>query len=160
MFFFGSCKCKKTSHETDMTFCTLVLTLLLTTGFMTDVQAVTTFIIEPPYNPLVTGFNNVTVRALFPKPTESGDTCSWFYGGELDSFQFYSLGDCDLAPSGIYDSISCTNQTIAGTSHIITVLTTTQPLAPGNINFEVRCDIANNTGPISTTVQGEYLVFV
>ncbi|XP_076799915.1 uncharacterized protein LOC143445010 [Clavelina lepadiformis] len=37
---------------------------------------------------------------------------------------------------GTYDSITCTQQTIDGTSHIITTLTVTQPLVAGNLNIE------------------------
>ncbi|XP_076799914.1 uncharacterized protein LOC143445009 [Clavelina lepadiformis] len=114
---------------------------------------------DPPYNPLATGFNNLMVTAQFPTPTDFGDACAWFYGGELDSgsgAQFYSglFGGCVVPSPGTYDSITCTEQTIDGTSHIITTLTITQPLVAGNINIEVECNTATNTpGPITRTVQ-------
>ncbi|CAK8677365.1 unnamed protein product [Clavelina lepadiformis] len=106
----------------------------------------TKIITDPPNNPLATGFNNLIVNAQFPTPTSSSDSCSWYYGGELDSgsgTQFYSeVFGCDPPAPGTYDSITCTEQTIDGTSHIITTLTITQPLVAGDINIEVRCAIA------------------
>ncbi|XP_076802234.1 uncharacterized protein LOC143446477 [Clavelina lepadiformis] len=120
--------------------------------------ATTTISTDPPNNPLATGFNNLIVTAQFPTPTDSSDACSWYYGGELDSgsgASFYlRIFGCDPPAPGTYDSITCTEQTIDGTSHIITTLTITQPLVAGNVNIEVRCSIATNTpGPITRTVQ-------
>ncbi|XP_076801205.1 uncharacterized protein LOC143445776 isoform X1 [Clavelina lepadiformis] len=120
--------------------------------------ATTTISTAPPYNPLATGFNNLIVTAQFPTPTSNTDSCFWFYGGELDSgggASFYSGAfGCDFPAPGTYDSITCTEQTIDGTNHTITILTITQPLVAGNINIEVRCIIATDTpGPITRTVQ-------
>ncbi|CAK8677349.1 unnamed protein product [Clavelina lepadiformis] len=121
--------------------------------------ATTTISTNPPYNPLATGFNNFIITAQFPTPTSNTDSCSWFYGGELDSgggVQFYTgvFGGCDPPAPGTYDSITCTEQTIDGTNHIITTLTITQPLVAGNLNIEVRCNIATNTpGTITRTLQ-------
>ncbi|XP_076801218.1 uncharacterized protein LOC143445786 isoform X1 [Clavelina lepadiformis] len=102
---------------------------------------------DPPNNPLATGFNNLIVNAQFPTPTSNTDRCFWFYGGELDSgsgASFYSglFGGCVAPSPGTYDSITCTEQTIDGTNHIITTLTITQPLVAGDISIEVRCAIA------------------
>ncbi|CAK8677492.1 unnamed protein product [Clavelina lepadiformis] len=126
---------------------------------MPNVSATTTISTDPPYNPLATGFNNFIVTAQFPTPTDFGDSCSWLYGGELDSgsgAQFYSgvFSGCDPPAPGTYDSITCIEQTIDGTNYTITTLTITQPLVAGNINIEVRCIISTNTpGPINRTVQ-------
>ncbi|XP_076801645.1 uncharacterized protein LOC143446066 [Clavelina lepadiformis] len=114
---------------------------------------------DPPNNPLATGFNNLIVTAQFPTPTSNTDTCSWFYGGELDSegsgASFYSglFGGCAVPSPGTYDTITCTEQTIDGTNHTITILTITQPLVSGNVNIEVRCTTATTPGPITRTVQ-------
>ncbi|XP_076799904.1 uncharacterized protein LOC143444998 [Clavelina lepadiformis] len=116
---------------------------------------------NPPNNPLVTGFNNLIVTAQFPTPTSSSDSCYWYYGGELDSgsgASFYSgIFGCDPPAPGTYDSITCTEQTIDGTSHIITTLTITEPLVAGNINIEVSCAIAVIIpGSVTALVQGEH----
>ncbi|CAK8677363.1 unnamed protein product [Clavelina lepadiformis] len=120
--------------------------------------ATTTISTDPPNNPLATGFNNLIVTAQFPTPTLSTDSCSWYYGGELDSgsgAQFYNavFGGCDLPSPGTYDSITCTEQTIDGTNHTITILTITQPLVAGDITFEVRCSITITPDPTTRTVQ-------
>ncbi|CAK8677347.1 unnamed protein product [Clavelina lepadiformis] len=122
--------------------------------------AITTISIDPPINPLATGFNNLIVTAQFPTPTPTtfGDSCSWFYGGELDSgsgAQFYNveIDGCEVPSPGTYDSITCTEQTIDASFHTITALTITQPLVAGNLNIEVRCSFATTPGPITRTVQ-------
>ncbi|XP_076799922.1 uncharacterized protein LOC143445016 [Clavelina lepadiformis] len=118
--------------------------------------AITTISIDPPNNPLATGFNNLIVTAQFPIPTDLGDSCYWLYGGELDSRDgyIYSTNDCDPSPSNLNRSITCTEQTLDGTSHIITTLTITQPLVAGNITFQVRCYHATNIPtPVNRTVQ-------
>ncbi|XP_076801211.1 uncharacterized protein LOC143445779 [Clavelina lepadiformis] len=120
--------------------------------------AITTISTDPPYNPLAAGFNNLIVTAQFPTPIDTTDSCSWYYGGELDSgsgAQFYSalFGGCVAPSPGTYDSITCTEQTIDGTNYTITTLTITQPLVAGDINIEVRCIIATTPGPINRTVQ-------
>ncbi|XP_076799913.1 uncharacterized protein LOC143445008 [Clavelina lepadiformis] len=119
--------------------------------------ATTTVSTGPPYNPLATGFNNLIVTAQFPTPTDFGDSCTWFYGGELGSGNgtiYSTLGGCDPSASNVNLSVTCTEQTIDGTSHIITTLTITQPLVAGDINIEVRCLVATNTpAPIIRSVQ-------
>ncbi|CAK8677361.1 unnamed protein product [Clavelina lepadiformis] len=121
--------------------------------------AITSISTDPPNNPLATGFNNLIVTAQFPTPTSNTDACSWYYGGELDSdgsgASFYSgiFGGCDLPLPGTYDSITCTEQTIDGTSHTITTLTITQPLVAGNVNIEVRCTTAITPGSITRSAQ-------
>ncbi|CAK8677324.1 unnamed protein product [Clavelina lepadiformis] len=122
-----------------------------------DVSAITTISTDPPYNPLATGFNNLIVTAQFPTPIDIGDSCALYYGGELDSgsgASFYSGAfGCDPPAPGTYDSITCTEQTIDGTSHTITTLTITQPLVAGNMNIEVRCNIATTPGSITRAVK-------
>ncbi|CAK8677329.1 unnamed protein product [Clavelina lepadiformis] len=118
-----------------------------------SMSATTTISTAPPYNALATGFNNLIVTAQFPTPTDTTDSCSWFYGGELGngSGAFYAtLGGCDPSPSNVNRSVTCT---IDATYHIITTLTITQPLVAGNINIEVRCLVATTPGPITRTVQ-------
>ncbi|CAK8677359.1 unnamed protein product [Clavelina lepadiformis] len=120
--------------------------------------AITTISIDPPYNPLATGFNNLIVTAQFQTSNDSTETCSWYYGGELDSgsgVQFYSglFGGCVVPAPGTYDNITCTEQTIDGTNHTITTLTITQPLVAGNLNIEVTCTTATTPGPITRTLQ-------
>ncbi|CAK8677354.1 unnamed protein product [Clavelina lepadiformis] len=125
-------------------------------------SATTKISADPPNNPLATGFNNLIVTAQFPRPIDSSDSCAWFYGGELDSgsgASFYSgvFGGCDPPAPGTFDSITCTEQTIDGTSHTITTLTITQPLVAGNINIEVSCAIAVIIpGSVTRLVQGEH----
>ncbi|XP_076802435.1 uncharacterized protein LOC143446604 isoform X2 [Clavelina lepadiformis] len=138
--------------------------LLVLICFVNGISATTSISTDPPNNPLATGFNNLIVTAQFSAPTLNTDTCSWFYEGELDSGSgalFYNavFGGCDPPSPGTYDSITCTEQTIDGTNHIITTLTITQPLVAGDMKIEVRCATATNAtatktpGPISITVQ-------
>ncbi|CAK8677371.1 unnamed protein product [Clavelina lepadiformis] len=122
------------------------------------VSAVTTISADPSFNPLATGFNNLIVTAQFPTSNDSTETCSWYYGGELDcgsGVQFYSglFGGCVVPAPGTYDNITCTVQTTDETNHTITTLTITQPLVAGDISITVGCALATTPGFINGTVK-------